>query len=140
MKEFIPEPSVSLNELFALLNEAGLNPDNRTESSILADLQSCKAVIEIDGESKNIQFRSVFKFGDDAEINKKLVFVNHLSKSYVFNRFYTAGDDDGYFVVDYFMSYGGGVIPSHILSALKELNSAVEVALMIDREINVLEG
>ena len=144
MSDFIPESSVNLERVFSILKAAFLKtePVIPTEpvpaKEIRVRLQNCIALVSVDSSKKLINMHCIFGFRDNATIYEKLAFINLLNQNLIFCRFYTVGAEDQILCSDYYLSYEEGLIPFHLIGALKRLSYITGSGIVTYNERNLI--
>mgnify|MGYP003599448323 FL=1 len=129
MSDFLPESSINLNRIFSILKNAFLKPELEGEGEIRVHLENCIALISLDSDKKLIYMHAIFRFNDGARESDKFSFVNKLNQQMIVCRFYTAGNSNGALISDYCLNYEEGLVPFHVVDALKWLNGVTIAAI-----------
>ncbi len=139
MSDFIPESSVTLDRVFSILKAAYLKPEPESSTEITVRLENSRAFVGIDSEKKLINMYCVFKLRENSTIQERVALMNRLNQNVVLCRFYTVGANDQILCSDYAIRYEEGLIPFHLIGALKWLNNVTIGAIKNYDERNLVE-
>lgn len=139
MQQSLPESSVTLDRVFSILKAAYLKPEPESSTEITVRLENCKAFVGVDSEKKLINMYCIFRMRENSTIHERLALMNRLNQNVVICRFYTVGANDHILCSDYALRYEEGLIPFHLIGALKWLNGITVGAIKNYDERNLVE-
>ena len=137
-REAWAEEEVTMQRVFELFEAAYVECeiDEHNDIKVVTD-SGPRLFVSQDETNKLLRYLSFYRFREGTGELEKLRFVNALNDDVIFVRF-SLGNGDS-LVADYYLPYGRGVVPFHIVNTAKLVGRVIITALRQHDEDDLLE-
>jgi len=122
--QWISANEISLQQILGVFQNAYLEAEIDGDGDLCVRTENgIKILISINEANALLHFVAIYGLSEDASEAQKLAFVNRLNDEIILVRFSVANENT--LVADYYLPYGQGVSPFHIVTVVRLMNRII---------------
>ena len=122
--QWISAKEISLDRILSVFQNAYIDAEIDEDGDLCVRTENgIKVLISVNDANALLHFVAIYGLREDASEAQKLGFVNRLNDEIILVRFSVANENT--LVADYYLPYGQGVSPFHIVSVVRLVNRII---------------